>query len=141
MGRTHTYSYVYDPNTDELTDVYKDGALVSHYDYDDNGNRVKYTGADGTFNGTYDDQDRLLSYGGNTYQYTANGELKSKTNAKGTTVYDYDVLGNLRAVTLPDGTRIEYVIDGSNRRIGKKVNGTLVQGYLYSSQLTPVAEL
>jgi YD repeat-containing protein len=36
-GETHTYRYVYDPNTDELTDVYKDGALVSHYDYDDNG--------------------------------------------------------------------------------------------------------
>ncbi|NLW49119.1 MAG: RHS repeat protein, partial [Firmicutes bacterium] len=26
-GETHAYSYVYDPNTDELTDVYKDGAL------------------------------------------------------------------------------------------------------------------
>jgi hypothetical protein len=80
-GETHTYSYVYDLNTDELTDVYKDGVLVSHYDYDANGNRVRYTGTDGTFNGTYDDQDRLLSYGGNTYQYTANGELKSKTDA------------------------------------------------------------
>lgn len=140
-GETHTYRYVYDSNTDELTDVYKDGVLVSHYDYDDNGNRLRYTGADGTFNGTYDDQDRLLNYGGNTYQYTANGELKSKTNAEGTTVYDYDVLGNLRAVTLPDGTKIEYVIDGLNRRIGKKVNGILVQGFLYQDQLNPVAEL
>ena len=95
----------------------------------------------GTFIGTYDDQDRLLNYGGNTYQYTVNGELKSKTNAEGTTVYDYDVLGNLRAVTLPDGTKIEYVIDGLNRRIGKKVNGVLVQGFLYQDQLNPVAEL
>jgi len=83
----------------------------------------------------------MLSYGGNTYQYTASGELKSKTNAEGTTVYDYDVLGNLRAVTLPDGTKIEYVIDGLNRRIGKKVNGVLVQGFLYQDQLNPVAEL
>ena len=95
----------------------------------------------GTFIGTYDDQDRMLSYGGNTYQYTASGELKSKTNAEGTTVYDYDVLGNLRAVTLPDGTKIEYVIDGLNRRIGRKVNGVLVQGFLYQDQLNPVAEL
>ena len=31
--------------------------------------------------------------------------------------------------------------DGLNRRIGKKVNGTLVQGFLYESQLAPVAEL
>ena len=80
-GETHTFSYVYDPNTDELTDVYQDGALVSHYDYDANGNRVRYTGANGTFNGTYDAQDRLLSYGGNNYQYTANGELARKINA------------------------------------------------------------
>ena len=140
-GETHTYSYVYDSNTDELTDVYKDGALVSHYDYDANGNRIRYTGANGTFNGTYDDQDRMLSYGGNTYQYTANGELARKINAEGTTVYDYDVLGNLRAVTLADGTRIEYLIDGQNRRIGKKVNGVLTQGFLYQDGLNPVAEL
>jgi RHS repeat-associated protein len=33
------------------------------------------------------------------------------------------------------------VIDSQNRRIGKKVNGTLVQGFLYQSQLAPVAEL
>jgi hypothetical protein len=29
----------------------------------------------------------------------------------------------------------------SRRRIGKKVNGTLVQGFLYQNQLNPVAEL
>ncbi|MGH7164134.1 MAG: RHS repeat domain-containing protein [Nitrospiraceae bacterium] len=32
-------------------------------------------------------------------------------------------------------------MDGQNRRIGKKVNGTLVQGWLYQNQLNPVAEL
>ncbi len=44
-------------------------------------------------------------------------------------------------VTLPDGTEIEYVIDGTNRRIGKKVNGVIVQGLLYEDQLNPIAEL
>jgi RHS repeat-associated protein len=34
-----------------------------------------------------------------------------------------------------------YVIDLQNRRIGKKVNGVLVQGFLYQDQLNPVAEL
>jgi len=43
--------------------------------------------------------------------------------------------------TLPDGTQIDYVIDGRNRRVGKKVNGVLTQGFLYGSQLNPVAEL
>jgi len=33
------------------------------------------------------------------------------------------------------------VIDGRNRRVGKKVNGVLVQGLLYRGQLQPVAEL
>jgi RHS repeat-associated protein len=57
------------------------------------------------------------------------------------TQYTYDALGNLTAVALPGGRRIEYVVDGRNRRIGKKVNGTLAQGLLYAGQLTPVAEL
>ena len=42
---------------------------------------------------------------------------------------------------MADGTKIEYVIDGQNRRIGKKVNGALVQGFLYQDGLNPVAEL
>jgi RHS repeat-associated protein len=41
----------------------------------------------------------------------------------------------------PSALSIEYVIDGRNRRVGKKVNGTLVQGFLYGNQLEPVAEL
>jgi RHS repeat-associated protein len=44
-------------------------------------------------------------------------------------------------VALPSGAQIEYIIDGQNRRIGKRVNGTLVQGFLYQDQLEPVAEL
>jgi RHS repeat-associated protein len=50
------------------------------------------------------------------------------------------MLGNLRSVTLPDGTLIEYVIDASNRRVGKKMNGTLVAGWIYSDHLRIVAE-
>jgi RHS repeat-associated protein len=42
---------------------------------------------------------------------------------------------------LPNGTRIDYLTDGRNRRIGKRVGGTLVQGFLYQDQLKPVAEL
>ncbi|MCL6613532.1 MAG: RHS repeat-associated core domain-containing protein [Firmicutes bacterium] len=35
----------------------------------------------------------------------------------------------------------EEPIDGQNRRIGKKVNGVLVQGFLYQDDLEPIAEL
>jgi len=44
-------------------------------------------------------------------------------------------------VNLPDGTTIDYIIDGQNRRIGKKVNGVLVEGFLYRNQLQPAAWL
>jgi hypothetical protein len=33
------------------------------------------------------------------------------------------------AVTLPNGTQITYLVDGQNHRIGKKINGTLVQAF------------
>jgi len=92
-------------------------------------------------NGTYDAQDRLLAYGTTIYTYTRHGELSTGESGGQTTSYEYDVLGNLRRVTLPNGTAIEYVIDPMNRRIGKKVNGTLVQGFLYQDQLNPAAEL
>src|SRR5437588_868782 len=57
------------------------------------------------------------------------------------TTYQYDSLGTLRHVALPTGTNIDYLIDGQNRRIGKKVNGALVEGFLYRSQLQPAAWL
>jgi RHS repeat-associated protein len=85
----------------------------------------------------------MLSYGNNTYAYTANGELTAKTDTTTgkVTTYNYDVLGNLKHVNLPDGTAIDYVIDGRNRRIAKKVNGALTEAYLYDGQLRPIAEL
>jgi RHS repeat-associated protein len=50
-------------------------------------------------------------------------------------------LGNLLGVTRPDGTRIAYQLDGQNRRVGKSVNGNLVQAFLFQDGLRPVAEL
>lgn len=89
----------------------------------------------------YDDQDRLISQGVTTYTYTANGELKTKTQGGQTSTYIYDVLGNLRQASVPGANDIEYVIDGRNRRIGKKLGATLVQGFLYQDGLRPIAEL
>jgi len=107
-----------------------------------NGNRLSVTRpGTGTIAGTYDAQDRLTTYGAITYTYTKNGDLETATSGGQTTTYNYDVFGNLTAVNLPTGTQIEYVSDGQNRRIGKKVNGTLTQSFLYSGQLRPIAEL
>ncbi len=135
------YGYQYD-DAGRLVTVTRDGVDVAAYTYDANGNRLsKVVPSEATLSADYDDQDRLLSYGDSTYTYTANGELRTKTTPDGTTTYTFDALGNLRRVVLPDGTDIEYLVDGKNRRVGKRVDGVLVQGLLWGSQLGPVAEL
>jgi len=139
-GITTTYDYYYDL-AGRLTDVEQDSSLVANYVYDTNGNRIGGSTSTGTINASYDEQDRLISYNGTTYNYTTNGELTSKTESGVTTAYDYDVLGNLMQVVLPGGITIDYIIDGNDRRIGKQVNGTLTQGFLYQDQHNPVAEL
>ncbi|HET7629796.1 MAG TPA: RHS repeat-associated core domain-containing protein, partial [Candidatus Saccharimonadales bacterium] len=135
-GVSHSYTYSYDA-AGRLTTATIDGQ-ATRYGYDANSNRIS---VNGQLIAAYDNQDRLLSYGQNRYTYTANGELLTKSTPAGSTAYNYDVLGNLREVKLPDGTDIQYVIDGQNRRIGKKVNGTLVRGFLYQGQINPIAEL
>ena len=137
QGETHVWDYAYDLS-DRLVEVKRDGVTTASYQYDANGNRTHVNGQPVA---TYDSQDRLLTYNGASYTHTENGELLTKTQNGATTTYDYDVLGNLRKVVLPGDVTIEYVIDGQNRRIGKKVNGMLVQGFLYKDQLNPIAEL
>ena len=138
-GLYATYRYAYDL-AGQLTEVRDENdVILSSYTYDENGNRL--TGPDPILDATYDVQDRLLTYAGNTYTYTENGELHTKTTSGGTTTYTYDVLGNLKVVELPGGTQISYIVDGENRRVGKKIDGTIVNGFLYGDARRPVAEL
>ena len=149
LGTTTVYDYAYDV-AGRLMSFGIGGAVRAQWQYDGNGNRIAQSGAGGTASATYDTQDRLLTYTATNssgvtralaYAYTANGELKSRQVAGQTTSYDYDPLGNLVSVVLPDGKTIGYVIDGEGQRIGKKVNGTLVRGFLYQDSLRPAAEL
>ncbi|MDG4555807.1 MAG: RHS repeat-associated core domain-containing protein [Candidatus Contendobacter sp.] len=136
QGGTHAIAYAYDP-AGRLSEVQRNGVTTTH-GYDANGNRTRINGATIA---TVDAQDRLLTHDDATYTHTANGELQTKTRNGQTTTYAYDVLGNLHQVILPDGKTLDYVIDGQNRRIGKKINGALRQGFLYQDGLRPVAEL
>jgi RHS repeat-associated protein len=137
---TITIDYRYDL-AGRLVEVKQNGVVTEVYTYDNNSNRLTAQTENGVLNGSYDEQDRLIQYGNNTYDYTTNGELLSKNNNGQITQYQYDVLGNLRSVQLPNGKQIEYLIDARNRRIGKKINGQLVQGFLYQDSLNPLVEL
>lgn len=95
-------------------------------------------------------QDRLETFKDSsgtdwTFKYTANGELleKFETNTPANNViYSYDALGNLTHVDFPGTANdIEYIIDGLNRRVGKKVDGSLIKQWLYKDQLNIIAEL
>ncbi|MDH5764351.1 MAG: hypothetical protein OEZ51_15400, partial [Nitrospinota bacterium] len=132
LGNSNTFDYLY-YDSGYLKEVKKDGLVTATYTYDLNGNREN--------NGAlYDDQDRLTSTATATYTYTDNGELLTKTEGAQVTSYTYDVIGNLLSVTLPSGTLIEYVIDASNRRVGKKVDGVLERKWLYKDGLNPIYE-
>lgn len=140
---TYTTHYTYTP-AGRLEQVDRAGDTWL-YTYDANGNRTSYDGPDGSVLPSeivVDDQDRLTQYGNLSFTYTEDGRLESRSDADSNTSlsYTYDVFSNLLSVDLPDKT-IDYVIDGMNRRIGKKVDGQLVQGWLYLNQLEPIAEL
>jgi len=139
-GVPDAYDYTYDL-AGRLLEVRKNGALNESYAYGANSNRTSATVGGATIGATYDAQDRLLTYGNTAFTHTAAGEWLTRAAGGQTTTYTYDALGNLTAVSFSDGREISYLIDGKNRRVGKSVNGTQVQGFLYQDQLRPIAEL
>jgi len=138
-GKTVSFDYAYDV-AGHLATVKQDGTLTATYQYDPNGNRLEKVSAGGTETGTFDSQDRCLTYAGTAYTYSANGELDTAVNSSGTSSFRYDELGNLLGATLANGTDVDYSIDGTNRRVGRTVNGQRLQRLLYSG-MHPVAEL
>ncbi|MET0405407.1 MAG: RHS repeat-associated core domain-containing protein [Cystobacter sp.] len=142
QGVTHAWGYAYDQEG-RLQDVTRDGAHYASYGYDLNGNRTALTQAGVTLSATHDAQDRLHTQGGATYAFGPNGDLQQRlrSSESAPTQYVYDSLGALTHVQLPDGTRVDYVLDASGRRVGKRLDGALVQGFLYDGPLRVVAEL
>jgi RHS repeat-associated protein len=131
-GVTTTWGYSYD-SRGRLATVSENGSVVDTYGYDANGNRISVNGQTVA---TYNADDQITSYNGVPYTYAADGSLA----VVGTTTYQYDALGHLLDVKTPTET-IAYTYDGLGRRVGKSVNGTLVQGFLYADGIHPLAEL
>jgi RHS repeat-associated protein len=139
-GTAKTWGYTYD-TSGRLETVTLNGAAHASYGYDANGNRTSQTEGGVVTSATHDAQDRLLTHGTASYTWGPRGDLQTKTVGTDVTGYTYDTAGNLTAVSLPNGTQVAYVIDAAYRRVGKRVNGSLVQGFLYDGQLRVVAEL
>jgi RHS repeat-associated protein len=139
-GTTTSVSYTYDASG-RLATVARNGTTTESYAYDANGNRTSGTVGAAVSAGSYDVHDRAIQYGAASFTYSANGSLTTRATNGATTSYAHDALGNLRAVVLPSGRRVDYVIDGESRRVGKQVDGRLVQGFLYDGDLRIVAEL
>jgi RHS repeat-associated protein len=139
-GRGEKKNYTYDI-AGRLWKVWRNDTIISSYSYDPNGNRIAHVTPTSADSGTYDAQDRLLKYSSTQYSYTSNGELQKKIVGTDTTRYSYDYFGNFTKVIMPNGDQIDYIIDGQNRRIGKKINGVIVNRWIYSGQLSPIAEL
>jgi RHS repeat-associated protein len=150
-------SYVYDADG-RLLKVMAEGRAARAYAYDSNGNRVAKTWEGGKITAAYNADDQLLRYGRTEYRYDANGALSEKIehghdwgsaggwglegkSAQRITQYAYDAFGNLKSVNLPDGRRIQYLVDGQNRRVAKLVDGKLAEAFAYQSQTQIAAAL
>lgn len=139
FSATKTFSY---DAIGQLTNVAGHGA--ASYVYDPNGNRITALHPDRE-DSTYDAQDRLLTRTRgaltDTCEYSLSGELTSIISPSGRTTYQYDGLGNLVGARLSNGDHIEYLLDGQNRRVGKRLNGQLQWTLLYQDELKPAAQL
>lgn len=139
-GATTTYVYAYS-DTGFLKTVTAGGTVIARYRYDANGNVIQYDAPEDSASALYDQQDRLLRYRNTRYAYSGAGELASTITGSDTTRFTYDPLGNLTKVRFQSGDSLEYVIDGRNRRVARKWNGSVTRKWLYQDQLEPVAEL
>jgi len=141
QGQTHIVAYEYDVAA-RLRKVTTDGVFTSEYTYDLNGNRLSHATLTETVTADYDSQDRLLRYGDDVFTWTNNGELETKVHVPtgDTTTFLYDEFSNLRHVEMPNGDQLEYIVDGHDRRVGKKVNSVITQAFLYEDQLRVAAE-
>ena len=124
LGASTIREFAYS-DTGFLERVSANGSVTERYDYDANGNRRRFDAPGDSATGTYDAQDRLTRYRDTRYVFSTSGELQEKSAGTDTTRYSYDPFGNLLWVRFQSGDIVTYVIDGRNRRVGRKLNGSI----------------
>ena len=130
---TVVYDYTYD-DMGRLLTVKANDTLVEEYRYNTQGARVYEMNSRRNITGRtyeYSIEDHLVRVGDTTYQYDADGFLRKKTIGGEVTLYSYSSRGELLRVDLPDGKVIEYINDPLGRRIAKKINGAIVEKFLW----------
>jgi RHS repeat-associated protein len=124
-----TSSYSYD-STNQLTGASHTAQTNEAYSYDANGNRT----SGGTVTSA---NNQLLSDG--TYNYTYDGEgnrtRRTEIASGKVTEYVWDYRNRLTAVLFKDASgnvtkTIDYIYDGSNQRIGKRIDGAVTERYV-----------
>jgi RHS repeat-associated protein len=137
---TNSFVYGYDARK-RLISVTKNGTEVEHYDYDENGNRSLFSSTERGLNSmaaTYNAGDQLSTLGNTQYVYDANGRLSKKTEGTAVTTYQYSSTGQLLTVVTPEHT-VEYQHNALGNRVAKKVDGNIVEKYLWQNKTTLLA--
>jgi RHS repeat-associated protein len=124
-----TSNYSYD-STNQLTGASHSSQTNEAYSYDANGNRT----SGGTVTGV---NNQLLNDGTYSYQYDGEGNRTKRVEiATGkVTEYVWDYRNRLTSVLFKDAAgvvtkTIEYVYDGNNQRIGKRIDGAVTERYV-----------
>ncbi|WP_141733938.1 RHS repeat domain-containing protein [Oligoflexus tunisiensis] len=136
-GVTTNKTFTFD-SIGQLLSETTDGVVTSAFSYDANGNRFTSGG-----NEVYDEHDRLISNSEWMFTYSRNGFLTKKTHriSEESIDYLYDNLGNLLQVRQENGAVVEYVVDGLDRRIQRKVSNAFTDAFIYQDKLKPIAQL
>jgi RHS repeat-associated protein len=124
-----TSNYSYD-STNQLTGASHTSQVNEAYAYDANGNRT----SGGTVTGV---NNQLLSDGTYSYQYDGEGNRTKRTEISTgkVTEYVWDYRNRLASVLFKDTggsvtKTIDYIYDGNNQRIGKRIDGAVTERYV-----------
>ena len=129
--------YYYDERN-RLSCVRSDGEITELYEYDSAGRRVRATvhmdKIPNRIECGYNSMNQLVRAGGVSFKYDSEGLMTEKIverdgNVLNTRYIYHD--RHLTGVILPYGLRIDYALNEKGVRIGKIVNGNLVEKYYW----------